>query len=75
MDSICRNIEIITDEVDYRISRDIFGLMSSLNTQIQRAINEVIIGQVIPQIKSVVRDIQRESQNRENAPEEPEQVP
>ena len=75
LDTIRRNIENITDEVDYRISRETDGLMSSMNTQIQRAINEAIISQVIPQIKSVVRDVQRNSQVRDNAPEEPERGP
>ena len=44
LDTIHRNIENIANEVDYRISREIDGLMGSMSTQIQRAINEAIIG-------------------------------
>ena len=49
--------------------------MSSMKTQIQSVMNEAIIGQVISQNKSVVRDIPRDSQIKENVPEEPERVP
>ena len=45
----------MTSEMNARLSQEIDGLMFSLNTQIQRAIDSAVNSQLIPQIQSSIR--------------------
>ena len=52
----CSSVEInrLSSELNSRISRDMDEMMNSVSVQIQRAINEAISSQILPQIQNVV---------------------
>ena len=47
-------ISRLSSELNYRISREMDGMMCNVSSQIQRAINEAISTQVLPQIQNVI---------------------
>ena len=47
-------INKLSSELNYRISREMDEMMNSVNVQIQRAINDAISNQVLPQIQNVI---------------------
>ena len=52
----CSSVEInrLSSELNSRISREMDEMMNSVSVQIQRAINEAISSQILPQIQNVV---------------------
>ena len=52
----CSSVEInrLSSELNSRISREMVEMMNSVSVQIQRAINEAISSQILPQIQNVV---------------------
>ena len=56
-ENIERRFENMTSEMNARLSQEIDGLMFSLNTQIQRAIDSAVNSQLIPQIQSSIRAV------------------
>ena len=52
----CSSVEInrLSSELNSRISREMDEMMNSVSVQIQRAINEAISNQILPQIQNVV---------------------
>ena len=50
----CAEINRLSGELNSRLSREMDEMMSSVNTQIQRAISDAISGQILPQIQSVL---------------------
>ena len=48
-------INRLSSELDSRISREMDEMMNSVSVQIQRAINDAINNQVLPQIQNVIR--------------------
>ena len=58
-------------ELNSRLSRELDDMMSSVNTQIQRAISDAISGQILPQIQSVLNAGSGQSTlNKWNVPSE-----
>ena len=47
-------INKLSSELNSRISREVDEMMNSVSVQIQRAINDAIINQVLPQIQNVI---------------------
>ena len=45
----------LSNELHYRISREMDEMMNSVNVRIQRAINDAISNQVLPQIQNAVK--------------------
>ena len=67
------NAEInrLLSELNSRLSRELDGMMSSVNTQIQRAINDAIGSQILPQIQTALYSGSGHlTQNRWNIPSE-----
>ena len=57
----------MSSELNSRLSREIDEMMNSVNTQIQRAINDAISNQILPQIQNVLKAGSRHvTQNRWN---------
>ena len=54
-ENIERRFENMTSEMKTRLSQEKDGLMFSLNTQIQRALDSAVNSQLIPQIQSSIR--------------------
>ena len=71
------NIDLLSEEVNYRVSREIGSLMDSVNTQVNRAVNEAINIQILPQIQNMIRELKEstqgpsQSEGQEPRPEEP----
>ena len=64
----------IRNEVNMRISQEMDGLISTVNSQIQRAVHEAISSQVLPQIQNTLRQTQNASGNvKTTRNEKPEQ--
>ena len=67
------NAEInrLLSELNSRLSRELDGMMSSVNTQIQRAISDAIDSQILPQIQTALYSGSGHlTQNRWNVPSE-----
>ena len=73
------NAEInwLLSELNSRLSRELDGIMSSVNTQIRRAISDAIDSQILPQIQTAIYSGSGHlTQNRWNVPSErPEIIP
>ena len=52
-------------EISQRLSQEMNGLMDTFNIQIQRAINEAINEQVLPQIQAFFRTLNEQTTQRE----------
>ena len=52
------NLETLSSELNDRISREINGLIGTVNVQIQRTVEEAICRQVLPQVQNVLREVQ-----------------
>ena len=67
----------LLSELNSRLSRELDGMMSSVNTQIQRAIIDAIHSQILPQIQTALYSGSGHlTQNRWNVPyERPEIIP
>ena len=64
-------INRLLSELNSRLSRELDGMMSSVNTQIQRAINDAIGSQILPQIQTALYSGSGHlTQNRWNVPSE-----
>ena len=48
-------IDRLSSELNSRISREMDEMMNSVSVQIQRAINDAISNQVLPQIQNVIK--------------------
>ena len=59
-ENIERRLENITNEMNARLSHELDGLMFTLNTQIQRAIDIAVTSQLIAQIQSSIRPVNGE---------------
>ena len=71
--STCANanaeINRLSSELNSRLSRELDETMNSVNTQIQRAISDVIRNQILPQIQNALRAGSGQmTQNRWNVP-------
>ena len=68
-------INRLSSELNSRLSREFDDMMSSVNTQIQRAISDAISGQILPQIQSALNTGSGQSTlNRWNVPSERPEV-
>ena len=56
------NINLLSEEVNYRVSRDIDGVMDSVSTQVNRAVTVAINVQILPQIKNMIRELKESTQ-------------
>ena len=56
------NIHFLSETVNYRISREIDGLMESGSTQVIRAVIEAINGQILPQIQNMIKELWKSTQ-------------
>ena len=64
-------INRLSSELNSRLSRDLDEMISSVNTQIQRAISDAINSQVLPQTQSaLISGSGRLTQDRSNVPVE-----
>ena len=63
--------DLLAEEVNYSVSREIYGLMDSVSTQVNRAVNKAINVQVLPQKQSMIRELNYSAQgpSRSKGPE------
>ena len=54
-ETIERNLENMANEMNSRISQELDGLLFTVNTQVQRAIDNAINAQILPQIQTAFR--------------------
>ena len=67
------NTNELRNELNLRISQEMDSLMFSVNSQIQRTINEAINSQILPQIQNSIRQVQgSNANNRDVHAERPE---
>ena len=55
-----RRLENMTNEMNARITQEVDGLLFSVNTQIQRALDNAFGSEVIPQVQSAIRAVNGE---------------
>ena len=64
--------DLLAGEINGRLSRELDNFLSSVKIQIQRAIEEAISGQLVPQIRSSLRNIKESVGINSHFREEPE---
>ena len=66
------NLDFLSGEMNNRISRELDNFMGTVNSQIQRAVEEAITSQILPQIRSSLRNIEETVGINNHVHEEPE---
>ena len=55
--SLARDLDMLSGEINLRISQEIIGLINGMNSQIENAISSAISERIIPHMQGVVEAI------------------
>ena len=68
-------MKTLSSELNDRISREINGLIGTVNVQIQTTVEEAICSQVLPQVQNVLREVHNRDAFGPRDQERPESRP